>query len=82
MKTYSSFKCTDVLNSVHRYFGNTHKPNIKDIWNMIMYDYDVNLKGMFIYNPMHNYAYLFNFLLELPFIHLLIVFKAFIIIIV
>lgn len=28
---------------------------------MIMYDYDVNLKGMFIYNPMHNYAYLFNF---------------------
>lgn len=25
------------MNSVHRYFGNTHKPNIKDIWNMIMY---------------------------------------------
>lgn len=37
---------------------------------------------MFQYHPMHNYAYLFNFLLELSFILLFIVFKTFIIIIV
>lgn len=37
---------------------------------MIMSMVDVNFKGMIIYNPMHNYAYLFNFLLALPFIHL------------